>query len=1092
MSEDHNREKSIFSGTVVVADDEQVDSSMESHRGCRDGLDAVVGKAIHDGRSIGHGAAAEDQSIASSGSSGMEVKLEEEEMEFSAERNQNVQDNATDTSMDNTIGKVSAASADTVRDHEYPSSESTIGKEPTVSVDTLHGLEHPGVESCGTAIVAGDGQAEPGYIESPIEQVLDPPDATAGTELTASAVIMQDQQHPIPEKIIVPGIEAGPKPRKYVLTTTGDDLFQPMNATDKTPPTSPGGESTCSTLVDPSSRKVSPSDSTMGAEASPTAVKDFAYPSWDSNHVRDPASIVEENMKLELARQLRRKKIALEWKDHREAEKKKGRNQTLCAEVEEARRTLLNREVRADLAKVHANALILSNVVLRQYMQDVKHGLSHGQHGAKVQMSRSAGQKFENQEKEGSLKNHLGCAGTFAASAYACTQRLKCATETSGEGLDDLGSQGCMQQEEIVESKQSSPIEALDRQISEELQSGCVASKDSANASGGTQLEPNAEDSLGRLKGKVDDDLFEKPVLDAAMLLDTSNSLGPAVSEAIDDVKGRGVTVFTDETGIAIFQDSQHTAYKDPSPDNETKFSKNSKVQIDNLPIQTDRTHEGQIFSDYSIPIESTKSFDMANPGNKTSQEPTLEKPSPSEFGGRDDVFEANNDNSPPAVADPQSGTDIEHNDTQGTCIGHEGGSNGNFDFSKAAGSATLWGILQSNWCEIKAQSQAYTVEEATSLCDAAGPATLWGILRSDQSEHEAEDTRVVEEEVAGVSAVPGPATLWGILESDAHESEAGEQEDADDAAAEIPEVEISEPATESGEATTPQLWVDDLSAIEEDGEEDGEEPCGPNNTPIATNGPHGFSAANPSADDATGAGWAAHAKGSEASPKVSKIIYDDEGAKSGDSDAVTRAGPSMSAIPAEKECPEELEVGRVQAPSDFGDLYTSHDDFRAGAKGADHKTSNVAIVDSSNTLAQTGDVSSGGDQALSLNASDISLPRALLQPEAQVSKSMPPMSQPNEMSKTQKRKLERKRAAAKKAEAKELLRKKEEEAAESMRRKEDEKDEAGRAPFSLAQRLAEEDSKLGEKRRMLQLARMAEREEFLAEIKSLGKSAGR
>ena len=77
-------------------------------------------------------------------------------------------------------------------------------------------------------------------------------------------------------------VEAYQKPRKYALES-GEDLFQSLYPTNKTPPMSPALSS--STLVDPSSRKVSPSESIMDAKASPTVVKDFAYSSPDSKHV---------------------------------------------------------------------------------------------------------------------------------------------------------------------------------------------------------------------------------------------------------------------------------------------------------------------------------------------------------------------------------------------------------------------------------------------------------------------------------------------------------------------------------------------------------------------------------------------------------------------------------------------------------------------------------------------------------------------------------------------------------------------------------------------------------------------------------------
>lgn len=221
----------------------------------------------------------------------------------------------------------------------------------------------------------------------------------------------QEEQSSSGQDSILPGKEESEKPKQYVLAPS-EDLFQSLYSTNATPPTSPGGTSSSSTLADPSSRRVSPSESLMGAKGSPTAVKDFAYSPLDCNHVRDPLSIVEENTKLELLKQLKKKTVG-ENKASRKAEKLKARNDDLKAELDATKEKLRNQEVRIELATVQANALILSNYVLRHEMQNFKHELSSEPVSAKIEEIESAGETVRIGQDEESIGYEGGSYGNY-------------------------------------------------------------------------------------------------------------------------------------------------------------------------------------------------------------------------------------------------------------------------------------------------------------------------------------------------------------------------------------------------------------------------------------------------------------------------------------------------------------------------------------------------------------------------------------------------------------------------------------------------------------------------------------------------------
>ncbi len=113
---------------------------------------------------------------------------------------------------------------------------------------------------------------------------------------------------------------------------SGTDLFQSLFTTEKTPPTSPSNASSSSTLVDPSSRRVSPSDAMVGAEATSTAVADVANPSLNGNDVSDSVLSIDKLPKLELLRQLE-EMTAEEERFCRKAKKHAARSKQLSAEI---------------------------------------------------------------------------------------------------------------------------------------------------------------------------------------------------------------------------------------------------------------------------------------------------------------------------------------------------------------------------------------------------------------------------------------------------------------------------------------------------------------------------------------------------------------------------------------------------------------------------------------------------------------------------------------------------------------------------------------------------------------------------------------
>ena len=900
--------------------------------------------------------------------------------------------------------------------------------------------------------------------ESAVQQYDATPSPThTGTEKSISAEpvasgdSVQDQEHPNAETSDL-GIEADQKPRRYVLES-GENLFQSLYGTDKTPPTSPGGASSSSTLVDPSSRKVSPSDSTMAAKSSSIAAKDFAYSSLDVKHVRDPLSIAEENTKLELLRQLKKKTVG-EEKASRKAEKQKAKNLALSAELDAAKEKLQSKEVEADVTKVHANAMILSNIVLRNAMQDGKNALRDEQHGVEVETTKIAGETVEKQEREGDLQKIFRPAGTLVASAYSHETILPESPGEFGEGLAHADapagySPGSIRQEQIppirefaeMEHCGSTTVQDVDRRASEEPEPGSIGFNISVGVSASLP-EAKAEGFLGVSKGKVDD--LSKAI--GSDELAFSGTMTSVESKAFNEVKTQGWEDATDEIGTASNLDEQESSSsinRDSWTEFETKHSHDSDTQVEDLSRRHNQTDEQSFRKEHSItqnspdlnkasmPPPSDSTMPRSTPGSQDIV-PTLRKMS-IEDNTKDDegcISITQDEDLPPPVEDqandkpvdlePQQGkkrddgptgdvrdkgkgrenfedefTDegVEDvDDSEGTCVGREGGSHDPFEFSEPAGPATLWGILQTSQGGDEAAKEVNAVEEVAPGFDAAGPATLWGILRSNQSENPAKDTTVADDNTAEGnqestlaptnSPIRGPVNRGGREPSPEPEKPSMRWYHSDSYTGCAAEREWEEE----------EMDEDAASEIDSDGEET-------EWSPIA-----------------------------EASRVASKSVPGAVGAKSHASDSVALARPSKSAIPGETKCPRKLEGESSEAPRVLRMQGTKQDDVQ------DEKYDQTTYYGSSGIYTAKGGVMASGaaNVSSSPNSSDFesSSPLSFSPPRSKKFDFIPAKKAqaPPELSKTQKRKLERKRAAAKKAEEAKRLRSVEEAAAQSAK----------------------------------------------------------
>lgn len=810
----------------------------------------------------------------------------------------------------------------------------------------------------------------------------------ADQEPTSSAV-EQDQKTPGATDTVTDTAE-NQKPRKYVLTT-GEDIFQSLFAEEKTPPTSPGSVASSNTLVDPSSRKVSP-----------TAVKDFAYPPSDSNHVLDPVALIEENTKKELLKQLRQK-TAAEEKASKEAIELTARNQFLSAELKSAKANVQNREAQAELAKTQANAMTVSNIVLRQVVQDLCRELSC------------------KQDVGGAKENGMGFFDKYGLDPATLSSIFGSVTPTVQERSEKKA----------------------------------------------TNEGSHVEDAL------TDDETEEERI---------GNGTSPAL-ETADQLK--------DEP-------------------EETTVQAESKVEwiFPGLKPKESVVGKGQAMED----LIATDLEDL-----------TPDRDSLSESSGEDQEHEADDDNFPQVVDESLPGTDCDEEDlavqeatpdaiqnedcSQGVVMGHEGAINGNFEFSEPAGPATLWGILQSNQGKtgVEAREGASDKEVNVSEPEAPGLATLGGILKSEQVKDDAvANEAVANGEETDISGVGNQEQDDAELVSLPHEGSPpdinGDSNDTYDASGN--EEEVMEPPTETtaapveensapgpygsvdGDKVAVQVLgiqqvavqeavevlgadsLDDLveaiaeplggsKAVEED-DHDAEDAAVEavhlqeialsvvKNTP--TSAVEELNEKDGNATVAREADQGEQQANAYESSAIGRQLEDDcekEGLLLADDDAIVSAWPMQVSAEEQKEGPEEAGE-TLEEPAASGHLIVAEEeDFL--------------------TTSEEGNANSGVIHAQPLTPPETpsQSARAFSPPQVEKFDVILPMPAPKEISKTEKRKLERRRAAARKADETAVKRWMEEEAAKTAE--------------GLALRQAEEDKNVGEKRLRLQAARMQE-----------------
>ena len=621
-------------------------------------------------------------------------------------------------------------------------------------------------------------------------------------EPSTTAVGAQDQQSPESTDTVTELI-AERKPHKHVMTS-GEGLFKSLFAT---PPNSPGSVASSGTLIDPSSRKVSPLGLGTLTKGSPTAVKDFAYPSPDNIRV-DSVAMIEEETKKGLLKQLKKKKAA-EEKAFRKSEKLAARTKTLSADLKSAKAMVEDREAQADLAKVHANAMTMSNVVLRQIMKDICHGLSHDDNGAQAQRTASEGQSESDPLEEKSLQMHLRSVDESSASAYGRMARLENASAVRGQDSNNTSGQESIQQESpslidefaVQKESESVAVQPPSQQASEEVQTEVVTSSSSTNTSEEAQPETTVEESEARPKEEVEG-FFEKYGFDLADLSQILDSVTPTSleesekkgteevtqeEEALQEVEDHKVEPLADEAVMTPLQEYQR---RDLNLDEESDADR-SQAMAD------------QIATD----------FEDAMPNQD----------GPNESNDEDQVFATDEDmtlstalnlasdcNKVPATTEPTTNTIP----SQGypNAIGSGRGLTESYEFSEPAGPATLWGLLRSDQTKNEANNITEAGDDATDgnatsedatgedapgegaagVLEPAGPATLWGILQSNQDKNGAEDNADAGEDTAGVPEAADPSVESSLSEHDANDNAIADEETAGAPDAADPSVESS------------------------------------------------------------------------------------------------------------------------------------------------------------------------------------------------------------------------------------------------------------------------------------------------------------
>ena len=553
-------------------------------------------------------------------------------------------------------------------------------------------------------------------------------------------------------------------------TADGGELFQTLFPAKKTPPNSPDSVASSSTAAEPSSRKVSPSGSD---------IKDFGYSSSDEHHVLDPTSFVEESTRKQLLKQLK-KTAAIEEKTSRKVVKLAAENEALNAELTSANATARNRDAQTELAKTYANAMILSNIVLRQAVLDVGH-----------QVIRDS-----DDPKGEALQEHLRIMDAVSVGAHSGMARLEnhSAGQVQMDAVQNLG------RDTTEEEQPKSSVE--ESEVSNTLQiqrRNTVANPKDSKSANRIVLNDHKQQ---RIKGKG------RPAKETMDQGEANLEMIPA------DLQGKNL-------GVGKGQVVLHTTAitpRDPVPGN-PEWSKSSG---EDLVFGANRgsSHPSEVEDlpksngDDAATQKSTE--DAIIPHNHvqgTDNSATYEFP---ETAGPATLWGILQSNYSVGEIGLGGDHDDDHNDAQGMDSIAECGISETYEFLEPAGPATMWGSLLSNQTvgvmgpggnndddrnnvqgtnsNSKADVDTYEFPEA------AGPATLWGILQSNQTSGETntegnqDETSATQEPISGAnlgqdmdcgceegiganyefSEPAGPATMWGILQSNQTTEETG------------------------------------------------------------------------------------------------------------------------------------------------------------------------------------------------------------------------------------------------------------------------------------------------------------------------------
>ena len=517
-------------------------------------------------------------------------------------------------------------------------------------------------------------------------------------------------------------------------------------------------------------------------KVSPLSLKDSTEHNSDSKYELDPVAAIEAETKKQLLMHLR-KKTVLEAKVVRKAENLIGQVKALSAELKAAKVQVQNTARSADRAKNEACALTLTNHVLRLVMKDLTRELSREKHGAQMGLTQLEGETIGCQEKEGSFQNHLESVGLDGLSALntSPSNQQECPPQTGIQRPETVPEENDLSFNDKYGLDPASVWEILD------------------------PLPPTAH------QNSVKEDTRE--VLDAP--------------EAITKAKGHEAEFDADDSS----QDTPQTTLQGDLEKKEEEHKEDwaqEDATIQEPAVDIMQTHEFAEGVDIDRQHNFISNFEFSDAGGPATLWGILEH-------NRDEAKE----------------DDRIEPDAKGVDIDREHNVMSNFEFSDAAGPATLWGILNQGQQETKEDGKTdpdaanaeimdidrnHNVSSNFEFSEAAGPATLWGILEHDWKEIKEDDSTHPDAERMDIghehdvlynfefTDAAEPATLRGILEPNRNETR--EESDAEDVDVDrehnvFADFEFSDAA---GPATLWGILEHNRNQTEEDGRTDQDE----------------------------------------------------------------------------------------------------------------------------------------------------------------------------------------------------------------------------------------------------------------------------